>query len=370
VEERFAARGFGKATVVDVPADYTHSLLNFKTSDLMSAEVPEACRRPNGDLSIKRNLGLILARMLGWNHIFFIDDDIELESADLHATVAMLARYRSAGMRVTDFPDNSVVCHAHRAAGGSQDIFVSGSALAVDSTEAAGFFPEIYNEDWLFFYDDVRTHRLGCSDRSAKQLRYDPFRDPKRAEREEFGDVIAEGLYGLLHHGVSAAEAEADYWRYFLNARWRLLDSIARRTGSVTAEIRGTMLIAVQTALLCLMQIRAEVCDRYVKTWQQDLQAWRSGLETVRQVSSIPAALRVLGLTSLATGQHVPWQDPTCEQPAGDSAPAAVPGAQAAALELLAGGSPGSITLEPAQMGADDNAGPPAPLPVTAAESE
>ena len=24
-----------------------------------------------------------------------------------------------------------------------------------------GFFPEIYNEDWLFFYDDARTRQLG-----------------------------------------------------------------------------------------------------------------------------------------------------------------------------------------------------------------
>jgi len=36
-------------------------------------------------------------------------------------------------MRVTDFPDNSVVCHAHHQTEASRDVFVSGSVPAVNS---------------------------------------------------------------------------------------------------------------------------------------------------------------------------------------------------------------------------------------------
>ena len=50
-------------------------------------------------------------------------------------------------MRVSNFPDNSAVCHAHRGTGGLQDVFVTGAALAVDCQENIGFFPDIYNED-------------------------------------------------------------------------------------------------------------------------------------------------------------------------------------------------------------------------------
>ena len=161
VSELLAARGFGQAVVADIPDDYDHHVLDFASSRLMRSELPPFFENPNGDLSVKRNLGLLLARMLGWERVFFMDDDIrDVASADIFAAIAMLGRYRSVGMRVTDFPDNSVVCHAHRETGAAQDIFISGSVLATNCFEATSFFPEIYNEDWLFFYDDAHLRRL------------------------------------------------------------------------------------------------------------------------------------------------------------------------------------------------------------------
>jgi hypothetical protein len=371
VEDLLTARGFGQATVVDMPDGYTHPLLDFSTSALTKNAVPESCTRPNGDLSVKRNLGLILARMLGWNRIFFIDDDIrDLESVDLHATMSMLTHYSSAGMRVTDFPDNSVVCHAHRQTGESQDIFVSGSVLAVNSAKPVGFFPEIYNEDWLFFYDDARTHQLKWSGRNATQLRYDPFCDPRRAEREEFGDVIAEGLYALLHERAQADEATDNYWRVFLGARWKFLNDIIERADSVTPEIRSKMVIAVQTAMLCLMQIQAGTCGQYVRTWRQDLQHWRARLEKVGLVSSMDAALRALDLTRLVHDHHVLWPDPGCGQPVQDPPPAAIAVPQGAALDLQSGESSRSATLDPPHARADDAALPPGPPRTAVAGSE
>ena len=120
VMERVAVTGFRRAVVADLPGGYTHEYLRFRSSGLVREASPGIAENPNGDLSIKRNLGLLLARMLGWQRIFFMDDDIrDVTPADLYATVAMLSGYRSAGMMVTDFPDNSVVCHAHRETGGS-----------------------------------------------------------------------------------------------------------------------------------------------------------------------------------------------------------------------------------------------------------
>ena len=141
--------------------------------------------------------------MLGWRRIFFLDDDIQgYQLSDLQSTVSMLGSCPSAGMRVSSFPDNSAVCHAHRATGGLQDVFITGAALAVDCQQNTGFFPHIYNEDWLFFYEDASTGRLGSSGGKVTQLRYDPFADAQRAAWQEFGDVLAEGLYALLDHGM------------------------------------------------------------------------------------------------------------------------------------------------------------------------
>ena len=168
--------------------------------------------------------------MLGWSRIFFMDDDVRgVSLADLRATVLMLDRYRTVGMRVTDYADNSVVCHANRETGADQDVFVSGSVLAVNCQQPFGFFPEIYNEDWLFFYDDVRTRRLGWSGRDVTQLRYDPFENVGRAEGQEFGDVLAEGMYALIHLGSGVTEATVGYRNKFLTTRKKVLEQIIER---------------------------------------------------------------------------------------------------------------------------------------------
>ena len=196
VHQLLAERSFNDAIVVDLPDGYRHELLDFRALASIKDDLPEACSYYVTDLSTKRNLGLILARMLGWRRIFFLDDDIrDINPADVQSTVSMLGSYPAAGMRVSDYPDNSVVCHAHRMTGGLQDVFVTGAALAVDCQQNTGFFPDIYNEDWLFFYDAASAGQLGSSGRRVTQLRYDPFADPQRAAWQEFGDVLAEGLY-------------------------------------------------------------------------------------------------------------------------------------------------------------------------------
>jgi hypothetical protein len=303
VSELLAAKRFRRGVVVDLPPDYGHRLLEFRSSEFTHVELPKICENPNGDLSTKRNLGLLLARMRGWERIFFMDDDIRnVAPEDLHATVSMLGRYRSVGMRVIDFPDNSVVCHAHRATGGTQDIFVSGSVLAVNCPEDVGFFPEVYNEDWLFFYDDARSRKLGWSGRNAAQLHYDPFRQPRRAEREEFGDVLAEGLYALLDLGGGETEATQEYWTSFLDARWRFLDSIIKRSEQLERDSQAMIIGAIETAQLCLMQIQPSMFEHYVKIWREDIYGWMENVDSVPRVMSVKSALAKLGLNQVESG--------------------------------------------------------------------
>lgn len=127
--ELLAERSFSDAIVVDLPDGYRHELFDFRTLASINDDQPTACSYCATDLSMKRNVGLIPARMLGWQRVFFLDDDIrDINPADLRSTLTMLGSYRTAGMRATQFPDNSVVCHAHRMTGGLQDVFVTGAA--------------------------------------------------------------------------------------------------------------------------------------------------------------------------------------------------------------------------------------------------
>jgi hypothetical protein len=301
VSELLAARSCAGSAVIDLPPGYGHQWLEFATSGPQGiGYLPEPCAARDSDLSIKRNIGLILARMLGWDRVFFMDDDIRnVGAVALRRTVSLLGpQYHTAGMRVTDFPDNSVVCHAHRATGRFQDVLVSGSVLAVDCTAPVGFFPDVYNEDWLFFYDDAAEHRLGSSGLEATQLRYDPFDHPERAARQEFGDVLAEGLYALLHRRQNTAYATQDYWINFLDARMGFLEAIIARADRAPAEVQQRLLNSVRAARECSTQIEPEFCEHYVRLWRKDLGRWEQTLTKIPRVPSIAKALNELGLAS------------------------------------------------------------------------
>lgn len=303
VHDLLAARSFADATVIEIPAGYGHEFFEFETTDWMRKELPAVCDVRDSDLSVKRNVGLVLARMLGWRRMFFMDDDIrDLDAAMLRSTISMLAgddHYHCVGMSADEFPDNSVVCHARRAIGEFQGIFVSGSALAVDCTVPFTFFPDIYNEDWLFFYQDAVDGRLGHPGHFATQLKYNPFADQRRAAGQEFGDVIAEGLYALLEEGLGAEQATVERWEQFLGDRKRILEEILDRSN---IDAQADMRLAVQTALKCLREIQPAMCVDYVQRWQRDITQWERTLEWLPQVDSIAEALLKLNLSPAMAG--------------------------------------------------------------------
>jgi hypothetical protein len=259
------------------------------------------CGTRNSDLSMKRNAGLLLAQMLGWERIFFMDDDIRAVSADaVLSTISMLGAdgrgYRTAGMSVESYPDNSVVCHARREVGEYQGVFVSGSALAVDCRGPFDFFHDLYNEDWLFFYRDAAEERLATPGSLAEQLPYDPFADPQRAASQEFGDVIAEGLYALLHDSLGVDAADAEYWKRFLKYRNRVLDDVTKGLPDLRPELRGEISRAIGSAQQVLWRITPKMCVDYVAAWQRDLGRWGKLLANLPGASSVEDALGRMGL--------------------------------------------------------------------------
>ena len=297
VNELLALRNFTQAVIVDLPDGYTVPKLDLVTSKPPGLDLPDKCVNPNGDLSTKRNIGLLLARMMGWERVFFLDDDIrDLDSSDLREVATMLGPYRAVGMRAVDFPDNSVVCHGHRKTGGYQDVFISGSVLAVHCVEDVGFFPEIYNEDWFFFYHAAEARRLGQYGRDATQLCYDPYADPQRAAGQEFGDVMAEGLYSLLHYRIGADHATSDYWQVFLNSRMGFLNAVLARSESVEPYLRKRITSSIETAMEWSRQIEPSMCEHYIALWKQDLDTWGQRLKGAPRWLSAKAALSELDL--------------------------------------------------------------------------
>ena len=300
MKEYLDARSFRGAIVIELPPGYSHPLFDFRGLLGIKDRLPPACGNHVTDLSMKRNVGLVLAKMLGWRRIFFLDDDIrDIAYLDLQHTVGMLSSFSAAGMWVTEFPDNSIVCHANRVTGGSQDVFVSGAALAVNCESDIGFFPDTYNEDWLFFFDAASKGELGNSYLKATQLYYYPFANAERAAWQEFGDVLAEGLYALLHLGLDVTQATSTYWGRFLGARRNFLEATLSRADEAPPDMQDEITASLQSALKCLSEITPDLCARYVEAWRQDLKRWKRRWARIRVMPSVDAALAELGLVTM-----------------------------------------------------------------------
>jgi hypothetical protein len=281
--------------IVDLAAGPGTGIPSFTTSGYHRAQVGAY-----GDLSRKRNLGLLIARLVGWNRILFLDDDISgLHPRQIETAAAGLDHHAVVGMPARDYPDNSVVCHASRTAGAEQDVFVSGSALAIRAQAVESFFPEVYNEDWLFLAPYLDRREVAAVG-SVIQQPYDPFEFPYRAAAQEFGDVLGEGLIGYLHTAPLRPAPGRDYWAAFLDARAAFLADTyeACAAAAPRAEAVGRTLRAVRIAELTLAQITPDEMVAYVEAWIDDLATWQRVVEDLPDPDDLDAALRHLNLTS------------------------------------------------------------------------
>jgi len=269
---------------IDVPHQSFLGLPAMKTTEMLAGTRFER----GTDTSAKRNIGLILSRLAGWQRIVFLDDDIRVpDPDDLKRACATLdpSHYQAVGLAIGGFPDNSVVCHAHRETGGKQDTFVGGGALAVEVSHSQSLFPSIYNEDWFYLLDMVEGLRPLTIAGTAVQAEYDPYATPVRAKSEELGDVLAEGVFWLLDEGLSLMEANTSFWAEFLKKRRRFIESVLESVlrnvpeKPLSAEKQARMADSLRTALARLDCIRPKLCWEYLDAWSVDQREWRSYLD-------------------------------------------------------------------------------------------
>ncbi|MEV0596086.1 hypothetical protein [Nonomuraea cavernae] len=284
--------GLGAEVIaVDFAGSRALTLPRFETSSIL----PPRFRRKT-DTAAKRNLSLALARMLGWERIVFLDDDIEVGAPDdLRRAAGLLDTFSAVGLFVGGFPDNSVVCHAYRAVGGAQESFVGGGALAVETVRNVSFFPDIYNEDWFYLLEADGLRPLAVTG-VVTQVPYDPFRTPDRARNEEFGDVLAEGIFWLLDEGKTIDHAHLGHWKDFLARRHRFVLGVLTRAGEAKLEPaeKRRMEEALRASLGRLALITPEMCLHYLDAWRADLKSWRDFVEVQSPSGSIDEALRRL----------------------------------------------------------------------------
>ncbi|WP_427886271.1 hypothetical protein ACQHIV_26950 [Kribbella sp. GL6] len=306
VVERVKSTLYAEALVIQVPEGYRPPCPVPKTS---APKFREASANRSSDLSAKRNLGLLYGRLRGWNKILFVDDDIRsLKSGDVRRLTGYLDRYPVASMASREFPDNSVVCHA-RGKVGPQDVFVSGAVLGVDlQSPELSFFADIYNEDW-FFFARYAARRAIPKIGEVRQLAYEPFADPQRAAREEFGDLLAEGLYaafesqpGLPFEEQLRLAMEPSYWDRFRGIRLKTIEdtlaAVRRAKASIDEKDFPRIVRSLETAETWAHRSSSSLCVEFIKAWQEDEELWQKMLANLPSGQRKEDALSQLRLTN------------------------------------------------------------------------
>jgi hypothetical protein len=307
VARRVTTTPAARSLIAQIPKGWKHS--RFPTRISENEEFQRANADRQSDLSAKRNLGLLLARLHGWNKIAFVDDDVTLSQTDNVSRLAgQLDEHQVAGMVVRRFPDNSVVCHARRLAGLAQDVFLTGAVLGVHCNNLPlSFFPDIYNEDWFFFAEEAATRKLPRVGH-ATQAEYDPFDTPERARREEFGDLLAEGLYALIGQECPSVPfdeqlrgATRTYWDRFIEARRdAITEAKTRLCRFMDPDVHNGYVSAALDSLHAaedqLDIISTEVCVNFLQAWREDLHDWQQFSNGVNSVGGSHEAMDFLEL--------------------------------------------------------------------------
>jgi hypothetical protein len=256
--------------------------------------------------------------MTGWHRLLFLDDDIREVSVAKVADAATALKLASiAGLRSTRFPDNSVVRHAYRLTGRFQSVSLSGSALLVNCEKPQSFFPNLYNEDWFFMYDNAAAG-LTADAGQVVQLSYEPFANPELAIRQEFGDILAEAVYTLLRRGQGISEAlRPVFWRQALSMRKKLISETAvslsrqaRQSGGDSASAAAAI-SSLEKAELRRTQISPDLCVQFINDWRSDSNTWACRYDQLPRGIDMISALRLLSLaesSSHSSSMPYPWQ--------------------------------------------------------------
>ncbi len=273
----------------------------------LAVEHRAALQRIRIDTNRKRNLALLSAAMLGLRWTLFVDDDVSrLTPRHVEAAIAHLVRrheHHVVGWPYTDFPDNSVVHHARRdVMGWTQDVFVAGGALLVDlASRTPAPFPPVYNEDWLFLFDALAQGRIAVGP-PVHQQEYDPYDHPSRAGLEEFGDVLGEGLFHLLHEKAPVETAfEPLYWTTVLAKRQKLLGRLTERARELSASEgpdgrAHRVVLSMTEARRQHSWVTAASLADFVRRWRHDQETWADFYERLPPRDTLKDALVYLGL--------------------------------------------------------------------------
>lgn len=218
----------------------------------------------NWDLPMKRNFALLHAMQNGFENILLIDDDIEgISKIIFNKGIAALETNNISGCLVEGFADTSVIGHIEQKYGEQYFPFLSGNFLFINLAKTESFFPLIYNEDWLFMIPSINQKKIVAVDVISQKI-YNPFDDISKIKLQEFGEVIAEGLFELISQSRFEDRNEERFWIEYLNYRKSYVKDLFQQADKEIIPF-------LKESLIILEKISPIHCIAFIRDWEEDI---------------------------------------------------------------------------------------------------
>lgn len=190
-------------------------------------------------LGYARNYAIILAKILGFERILFMDDDIIVKDFDVIFKIFdLLNNADFVGAEIKGMPDLSVVDVIMQQLGMEPYRFMSGGFLAFNLESVSEYFLNYYNEDWVWLFMHKPKAKL-VKYGEVYQLPYDPFENAvEKALQQEFGEILVEGLIEIDSRNDFSSLKNNIFWQKILKNCESKLKEIKELCKSRDFEIR------------------------------------------------------------------------------------------------------------------------------------
>jgi hypothetical protein len=295
--------------VADSPGKWTRFAVDRLEISRLRREAGDGSGVPSNDTGRKRSLAILLARSMGWSSILLLDDDVytdvetgssscvqhaspggrTLDATTLRAAAAAVesGEHAVVGFVVQDFDDNSVLFRMCKVLGEKPTQFIGGGAMICRVDRHTPFFSSIYNEDWLFLLAHVLSQPNRRAWAEAGTLHQDPYPpyEASRADSEELGDLLGEGMMSLVTDGAGEIRiAGVHYWWAMIRQRMALRAELAAAVETSEDPEKEDMALALKSVAGVHDELDRHPsfwCHQFVSyqyTLRRDLRRWSRSL--------------------------------------------------------------------------------------------
>jgi hypothetical protein len=244
-------------TLEQMRRDCLAKLRRNKNAELLRAiTAGNSSQRRVWDLPAKRNIGLMYGALHGFDKLILLDDDISNINSELLKNALIVSTGLALlGVLIDHFPDLSVIEHIRWRLYREYEPFIAGNCLIIDLKQTCGYFPRLYNEDWLFIFAHPKQRVGFVSNWFIHQQEYDPFK-PEKAIWQEFGDTVAEGMFDAWSSDRIEESTTIDFWDSFSKQRKNSLRDIRCDLVGMPAQNEPRMLECIEAAHLRSCEFR------------------------------------------------------------------------------------------------------------------